>query len=40
MDVSVRTIYRWIARKELSAIKIGGTIRVKMPDLEALSKKV
>ena len=39
MGVSTRTVYRWIDRKELSAVKIGGTIRIKLPDLEALSKK-
>ncbi len=40
LGVSTRTIYRWIDKKELSAIKIGGTVRVKFLDLEAWSKKV
>ena len=34
LSVSVTTVRRWIRRRELAAVKLGGAVRVRERDLE------
>ncbi|MFI3214414.1 MAG: helix-turn-helix domain-containing protein [Eubacteriales bacterium] len=38
MSVSEPTVKRWIKRKELNVVRIGGTVRISEEEIERLKK--